>query len=302
MNIDDLISFCIVNIDKPAGPTSHQVAEYVRKILHIKKSGHSGTLDPNVTGCLPVAMGNATRVLELMLKYGKEYICVMELHKPVAENKLREVMQQFLGDIEQLPPLKSSVKREIRTRTIYELEILQIRERRVLFRVSCQAGTYIRKLCDDIGKKLGTGAHMAELRRIRAGVFDESSLVTLNDLRDAYELLQEGRREKNAAAEEHGEQVLRKYLQPIETAVQKLAKVSVNEMGGLRVEHGQNLRGNNLINYEMEKKGETIAIFDENKDLIALGIYMVNPAQIKEHQQRFAVKVSKVFLRPGHKE
>jgi tRNA pseudouridine(55) synthase len=147
MQIQELIKFGIVNIDKPAGPTSHQVAEYVKKILKIKKSGHSGTLDPGVTGCLPVALGNATRIMEVLLKHGKEYVCVMELHKDVDEKDIKKALLSFKGKIKQIPPVKSAVKREERVREIYDLEILEIKKRLVLFRVSCEAGTYIRRLC-----------------------------------------------------------------------------------------------------------------------------------------------------------
>jgi len=144
---EELINYGIVNIDKPKGPTSHQVSAYVQQILKIGKSGHSGTLDPKVTGVLAIALGRATRVSQYLLKAGKEYVAIMHLHKEVKEDKIKKVCKEFVGKIKQLPPIKSAIKRQVRERKIYYLEILEIKEKDVLFRVGCQAGTYIRKLC-----------------------------------------------------------------------------------------------------------------------------------------------------------
>ena len=162
---EELIKYGIVNIDKVKGPTSHEISAYVQKILNIKKSGHSGTLDPAVTGILPVALENATRIVQALLKAGKEYIGIMHIHKEIDEKEIRKVCNEFIGKIKQKPPLKSAVKRVERYREVYYLEILEIDGKDVLFRIGCEAGMYIRKLVYQIGQKLGTGAHMAELRR-----------------------------------------------------------------------------------------------------------------------------------------
>src|SRR3989344_1720794 len=154
LKTEKIITYGIVNVDKPKGPTSHQVSDYMQKILHINKAGHSGTLDPAVTGVLPVALDRATRIVQTLLTAGKEYVAIMHLHKDVEEEKLRETINKyFVGKIQQIPPLKSSVKRQLRTRTIYHLGILEIEDKDVLFKVGCEAGTYIRKLIHDIGQK-----------------------------------------------------------------------------------------------------------------------------------------------------
>src|SRR3989344_3901169 len=144
---EELINYGIVNIDKPKGPTSHQVSAYLQKILGIEKAGHSGTLDPGVTGVQPIALGKATRITEFFLTAPKEYIALMHLHRDFEEEKIKETFQKLIGKISQLPPLKSAVKRQLRTREIYETEILEIKGRDILFRIRCQAGTYIRKFC-----------------------------------------------------------------------------------------------------------------------------------------------------------
>jgi len=183
--VEELISCGVININKPAGPTSHIVADHVKQIFNMKKAGHSGTLDPGVTGVLPIALDRATRVTQVLLPAGKEYVALMHLHKPVDIKLLKKTLKEFIGKIEQLPPIRSAVKRQLRKRSIYYLEILEVEEQEVLFRVGCQAGTYIRKLCHDIGKKLNTGAHMAQLIRTKAGPFTDKDMVYLQDLIDA---------------------------------------------------------------------------------------------------------------------
>jgi len=145
--IDELLNYGIINLDKPANPTSHEVVSFVKKILNIPRAGHSGTLDPKVTGVLPTALGKATRILDTLLLAGKEYVCNMRLHKDVDEKKIEQIMKDYIGDIYQRPPMRASVKRVLRVRRIYDTEIIEIEERDVLFRISCQAGTYIRKYC-----------------------------------------------------------------------------------------------------------------------------------------------------------
>ena len=207
----ELLDYGIVNIDKPSGPSSHQVSSYVKKILHISKSGHSGTLDPKVTGVLPVALGKGTRIVNSLLKAGKEYVCLIRVHCDVDDKNIKKVIMSFVGEIDQTPPVRSAVKRQKRKRTIYYIEIIETRGREVLFRVGCQAGTYIRKLCSDIGEQLGAGAHMAELRRTRAGPFSEETICTLQDLTDAYYYF----KEKNDDKE------LRKLVAPVEAGARK---------------------------------------------------------------------------------
>ena len=145
--LSELINYGIINLNKPSGPTSHQVADYVKKILNLSKVGHSGTLDPKVTGVLPIALGRGTKVLQCLLKAGKEYVCLMHLHKEINQSKIHKCVKNFVGEIEQIPPIKSAVKRIKRKRNVYYFEIMEIEGKDVLFRIGCEAGTYIRKLC-----------------------------------------------------------------------------------------------------------------------------------------------------------
>jgi H/ACA ribonucleoprotein complex subunit 4 len=179
--INELLKASFLNIDKPSGPTSHDVCEIVKKILNIPKNSHSGTLDPKVTGVLGMGIGKAARLLRF-LPSDKVYVGVMRIHEDIPEEKLREVIKEFTGKIRQTPPVKSRVKREEREREVYSFEILEKNKQDVLFKVHCEAGTYIRKLIHDLGQKLGVGAHMTELRRTRAGIFSEENSLTLYQL------------------------------------------------------------------------------------------------------------------------
>ncbi|MFB6089098.1 MAG: RNA-guided pseudouridylation complex pseudouridine synthase subunit Cbf5, partial [Candidatus Aenigmatarchaeota archaeon] len=168
--IEELIENGIVVIDKPSGPTSHQVTSWVRDMLGLKKAGHSGTLDPKTTGVLVIALEKATKIMEALMGLDKEYVSIMHLHKNVSDKKLRVILDNFEGEILQKPPVKSSVKREERIREVHCIDILDRDGKDVLMRVNCEAGTYIRKLIHDVGEKIG-GAHMKELRRTKVGPF-----------------------------------------------------------------------------------------------------------------------------------
>lgn len=283
---EELIQYGIVNLDKPKGPTSHQVSDYVQKILHITKAGHSGTLDPQVTGVQPVALGKATRITQFLLTAPKEYVGIMHLHKEVEEKALRETILQFTGKIKQLPPIKSAVKRQLREREIYEFEILELKERDVLFRVKCQAGTYVRKLCFDIGKVLGIGAHMAELRRTQAGPFTENdNLVTLNDLQDAYHFYKE---EQNA-------RFLRYCIQPMETALKQIAKCWIFDTTIKSVTHGRDVAVPGISKLENFRKGDIVAVMTLKEELVAIGEALMSGVEINTKEKGLAIKVEKVF-------
>ncbi|MCK4996630.1 MAG: RNA-guided pseudouridylation complex pseudouridine synthase subunit Cbf5, partial [Thermoplasmatales archaeon] len=143
-SVKELLNNGMINLDKPRGPTSHQVDAWVREILGIKKVGHGGTLDPNATGVLPIGIGDAAKALQVLLPAGKEYVGLMKLHKDVDKKRILEVCNGFIGKITQLPPVRSAVKRAKRKREIYYLDVIQIKDRDVLFRVGCESGTYVR--------------------------------------------------------------------------------------------------------------------------------------------------------------
>jgi H/ACA ribonucleoprotein complex subunit 4 len=288
--ISQLIECSIVNVDKPRGPTSYQVSERVRQILNVKKSGHSGTLDSAVTGVLPVALGRATRIVQVLLPAGKEYLCRMHLHKEVSQQQLREVFQDFIGIISQIPPVKSAVKRQSRERKIYYMDILQLHGRDVRFKVGCQAGTYIRKLVHDMGLKMGPGAHMTELRRTKVGCFDEASLCTLHQLEDAY-----------SSWKKHGdERLIRKVIQPIENAVRHLPKIWVDDGAVEPLCHGTDLAVPGISKlHDKIKPGDTVAVMTLKNELIAIGKSKLTSTEMYTQKKGIAVNINKVFMREG---
>lgn len=221
-----LLDFGVVPLDKPAGPTSHQVAAWVRDLVGVDRAGHTGTLDPRVTGCLPVLTGTATRLAAAPLGR-KAYVAVLHLHAdPPAD--LGAVIEEFEGPIYQKPPRRSAVTRRLRVREVYRLEALEVAGRRSLLAVECESGTYVRKLCHDLGLALGTGAHMGDLRRTASEPFDDADLVTLHDLADA---LVEWR--------EHGDDgPLREVVRPAERAVGHLPTVTIAPSAAVEVAEG----------------------------------------------------------------
>jgi len=285
----EIINYGVVNINKCQGPTSHQVSDYVQKILHINKSGHSGTLDPHVHGVLPVALGRATRIVQMLLTSGKEYVGIMHLHKDVGQEKLKEAIKRnFTGKIKQIPPLKSSVKRVKREREIYYFDILEKQGQDVLFIVGCQAGTYIRKLIHDLGQKLKIGAHMLELRRTKAGPFNEETLFTLQDLTDAYYFYKK----------ESNDKFLRKIIQPIENAIAHLPKIWVFDTTVDTLCHGAdlNIPGISKLNDSIFEN-DAVAIMTLKDELIALGTAALNSEEIIKKEKGMAIKTEKVFMK-----
>ncbi len=283
------MQFGVINIDKPAGPTSHQVSAYLQKILNLDKAGHSGTLDPNVTGVLPITLNKSTKIVQTLLKAGKEYICLMHLHRPVEEFELYKVFEKFTGKIKQLPPIKSAVKRQIRERRIYYIELLDIIEQDVLFKVGCQAGTYIRKLVHDMGQELKVGAHMAQLRRTKAGPFNETSLFTLQDVSDAYYYYKEKKNDK----------FIRRVIMSIERAVSHLPKIWVIDTAVDSLCHGASLAVPGISKLEAGIEiDELVAIYTLKNEFICFGRAKMSSLKMMG-EKGLAVKTDKVVMAPG---
>jgi len=215
-----------------------------------------------VTGVLPVALKEATKVIQALLTAGKEYVCVMKVHADVPEERIKEVLEEFRGKIYQRPPIRASVKRRVRVRRIYYFDFLEADGRDVLFRVGCEAGTYIRKLIHDVGEVLGCGAHMHELRRTRAGPFTEDKdSVTLHDIVYWYSLWEETEDEK----------YLRKFILPMERALDLLPKIYIRDSAVDAVCHGAHLTAPGVTCVETGiKPGENIAIFTLKGEVVAL--------------------------------
>lgn len=285
--VGEMINYGVINLNKPSGPTSHQISDYVKKILSLDKAGHSGTLDPKVTGVLPIALGKGTRIVQTLLPTGKEYVCMMYLHDPVPPSKIQKSVEKFVGLIKQLPPRRSAIKRQDRMRDVYYLKILEIDDKHVLFKVGCQAGTYIRKLVHDWGLNLKVGAHMIQLVRTKVGPFDDRSWVSLHDLKDAYEIWKG----------EGDEKLLRQVILPLEYAVYHLPKIWVFDTTVDSLCHGASLSvpGISKVDSEIDE-GDLVAVFTLKDELVCLGEALVTSEDIMKHEKGLAVRTSKVFM------
>ncbi len=258
--VEDLLNFGVVIIDKPKGPTSHQVSSWVKNILHIKKTGHAGTLDPKVTGVLPIALNRATKIINLLHLVPKEYVGVMRFHGEFDGAKLREVMSEFVGEIYQVPPLRSAVARKLRKRKVYELEILDVLNRDALFRARVESGTYIRTLCNDIGEAMCVGAHMEELRRTSTGHFTEDDAHTLQDFLDAYVFWKE----------EGEEKYIRDIIRPGEEIVSFLPKIVVKDSAVDALAHGAPLYSPGVKEMDDVSPGGYVAVVTERGELVSV--------------------------------
>jgi H/ACA ribonucleoprotein complex subunit 4 len=283
------IKFGTINLDKPAGPTSHEVAAWVKKIMKLEAIGHGGTLDPKVTGVLPITLEEATKMVQALLYSGKEYVCVLKLHGDIDEPTIKHVLSLFEDEIYQRPPLRSSVKRQLRTRRIYYIDYLERDGRNVLFKVGCEGGTYIRKLCFDIGEILGVGGHMQELRRTRAGPFLETSAksVTLHDV--AY-WFAEYERTKDQS-------YLCKFIEPMETALMGLPKMIVRDSAVDALCHGANLTAPGVLQVDSGiAKGNIIAIFTLKGEAVALGRAQVSTQEVLDLRHGTVATLARVLM------
>lgn len=256
-SLPELLNFGLINIDKPSGPTSFTVSHHVCSLLELKKTSHLGTLDPQVSGVLPIALGRACKLNDVFMHRNKTYVGIMRIHSEISEETLNTEIKKFIGKIIQLPPVKSSVARREREREIFTFKILEINGKDVLFETEVQAGTYIRKLCHDIGLSLGCGAHMLELRRTQAGLFKEDKSYNLYELDSAVQSLKEG-----------DEKPLRKMIIPAEESIKLvLPCIQVTKKKNIK----QLLTGKPLHNSDFPKvPQEKFALFQKEN---FIGIY-----------------------------
>ncbi|WP_435070152.1 RNA-guided pseudouridylation complex pseudouridine synthase subunit Cbf5 [Haloplanus sp. C73] len=264
-SLDDRLSFGVLNLDKPPGPSAHQVAGWMRDLVGVDRAAHAGTLDPKVTGCLPIMLGDATRLAPVFLEGRKEYVAVLELHgRPPAD--LGDVVAEFEGDIYQKPPRKSAVARRLRTRRIHDLTVLETRDRQVLLRIECASGTYIRKLCHDIGLALGTGAHMGDLRRTATDPFDDRDLVTFHDVADAL-----------VFAEEGDEAPIRDVVAPAERILTGLPSVTIAPSAAEQVATGAPVYAPGVIDADDAEEDALVACYTPDESAVCLGRLVCDP-------------------------
>ncbi|MDV0441988.1 RNA-guided pseudouridylation complex pseudouridine synthase subunit Cbf5 [Methanorbis furvi] len=274
----------VLLVDKPRGPSSHQVAAWVGDMLK-SEVGHSGTLDPMVSGVLVVMLGKAVRLAPLLLLHEKEYVACLRLHADIPREKVEAAVKEFTGRVYQRPPRRSAVKRALRIRVIHRIELLDMQDRLVLIRVRCEAGTYIRSLCVHIGRILGCGSQMIELRRTKSGGFSVENTHTLHEVRDAIE---NGDEEK-----------IRAMILPPEEAIADIPKIIVRPSAADAVSHGAVLAGVGVIRCDKFVRGQSVAVITEEGRLVALAEGLRDSEKFVCGEPGLIARSTRVFLSPA---
>jgi len=290
-NITDYVSSGVINVDKPSNPSSHEVVAWIRRILKVDKTGHSGTLDPKVTGCLIVCVGRATRLVKSQQTAGKEYVAIVKLHDAISdEKKLLKAIETLTGAMFQRPPLISAVKRQLRIRTVYESKLIEYDpERRLgVFWISCEAGTYVRTMCVHLGLVLGVGAQMAELRRVRSGIQDENRLMfTMHDILDAQHLYETNK----------DESYLRKVVMPLELLLVKHKRIIMKDSAVNAICYGAKIMLPGVLRYEdgIEVDQEIVCVTTKG-EAICLAIAQMTTAVMATCDHGVVAKIKRVIM------
>lgn len=293
--LQEYIRYGVINLDKPANPSSHEVVAWIKKILRVEKTGHSGTLDPKVTGCLIVCIDRATRLVKSQQGAGKEYVSVLRVHNTVeSARKMSQALETLRGALFQRPPLISAVKRQLRIRTIYESKLLDFDKERNLsvFWVSCEAGTYIRTLCVHLGLILGVGGHMQELRRVRSGIMsEEDNLVTMHDVLDA----------QYAFDNHKDESYLRRVIRPLEILLTNYKRLVVKDSAVNAICYGAKLMIPGLLRYESGiEPGDEVVMMTTKGEAIAIGVAQMSTPEMYSVDHGVVAKIKRVVMERDH--
>ncbi len=286
---DRLATGAFLLLDKPRGPSSHQVTAWARDLLGVEVAGHAGTLDPNVSGLLWVGVGPALKLLPLVLEFPKRYIASAVLHGEVAKADLERVLTEFTGPIYQTPPVRSAVKRERRVRTIHRLRLVERDGTRLLLDVTADSGTYIRTLAVDLGEAVGVGAHMDELRRVQNGPFEERSVVSLTALADA------------VSARKAGDPgPLLALLHPMDEVFREFPAVVVKDGAASAVAHGAGLASGGIVSVSRPfGRGAHVVLVTRSGAVVATGVAQCDSHEATKVPHGWVVGETRVFVDPA---
>ncbi|KAK9122679.1 hypothetical protein Sjap_012281 [Stephania japonica] len=291
--LPEYLKYGVLNLDKPSNPSSHEVVAWIKRLLRVEKTGHSGTLDPKVTGNLIVCIDRATRLVKSQQGAGKEYVCVARLHSPVpdpAPAKVARALEALTGAVFQRPPLISAVKRQLRIRTVYESKLLEFDSDRhlVVFWISCEAGTYVRTMCVHLGLILGVGAHMQELRRVRSGIMGErDNMVTMHDVMDAQWTFDNYR----------DESYLRRAVMPLEVLLTSYKRLVVKDSAVNAICYGAKFMIPGLLRFENGiENGEEVVLMTTKGEAIALGIAEMTTAVMATCDHGVVARIKRVVM------
>ena len=289
--IKDYLKYGMINLDKPSNPSSHEVVAWVKKILKVEKTGHSGTLDPQVTGCLIVCLERATRLAKSQQSAGKEYVAIVRFHGPIeGEGILNKGLSELKGAVFQRPPEKSGVKRELRIRTIYETKLYDYDPKTGLAIVwlACEAGTYVRTLCIHLGYYLKVGAHMEELRRNRSGILSEDDyLSTMHDVLDA----------QYKYEHEKDESYLRKVVRPLELLLTTFPRIVIKDSTVSAICFGAKLLVPGVLRYSSNiEVGQEVVIITTKGEAVAVAIAQMTASEVFSCDHGVVAKTKRVIM------
>ena len=277
-------------LDKPAGPTSHQLASWARDMFGLERLGHGGTLDPFATGVLPLMAGKAMKLTKKILTHKKTYICVFRFATAPDEVRLAEVMKQLTGRVYNVPPEVSAVKVQVRTRKIYTFENIEIKGNDMIARVYCEAGTYIRTIARDMGLLLDMKVQLKELRRETTGVFKLEDCITMQELADAIWLWKECDQPK----------ALLRVIHPIEKLLLDLPSATVKDSAAAALAHGAPLLRPGIVNIKSDvKAGKQVMIETLKGEAVGIVTLTLSTNEIATLSEGEVARPSMVLLDEG---
>lgn len=290
-SIEDYVKSGCINLDKPVNPSSHEVVAWIKRILRVQKTGHSGTLDPKVSGCLIVCIEKATRLVKSQQTAGKEYVGIVRFHSPIEDQKkVAQALETLSGALFQRPPVIAAVKRNLRIRTIYESKLIEFDKKKQMgiFWVSCEAGTYVRTLCVHMGLLLGTGGIMQELRRCRSGIQSENdNMVTMHDLIDA----------QYAYDHFKDESYLRRVIKPLEALLTSHKRIIMKDSAVNAVCYGAKILLPGVLRFDDGiEVDQQIVIVTTKGEAIALGIAQMTTAVMSTCDHGVCAKIKRVIM------
>ncbi|VDN02195.1 unnamed protein product, partial [Thelazia callipaeda] len=290
-DIKNYVSSGCINLDKPANPSSHEVVAWIKRILRVEKTGHSGTLDPKVSGCLIVCIDRATRLAKSQQSAGKEYVTIFRLHNAVeSDKKVKQALEKLTGALFQRPPLISAVKRQLRIRTVYENKLIEYNpsQNMGIFWVKCEAGTYVRTICVHLGLILGVGGQMQELRRVRSGIFGENdNLMTMHDVLDAQYLY-----------DHHSDDsYLRRVIQPLESLLVCHKRIVIKDSAVNAICYGAKILLPGVLRYENGiELNEEIVIITTKGEAVCLAVALMTTSTIAVTDHGVVAKIKRVIM------
>jgi len=280
-----------INVDKPSNPSSHEVVAWIKRILRVEKTGHSGTLDPKVTGCLIVCIDRATRLVKSQQSAGKEYVCIYRLHESVEHKKVAQELERLKGALFQRPPLISAVKRQLRVRTCYDNKLIEHDQERNMgiFWCSVEAGSYVRTMCVHLGLLLGVGGQMQELRRVRSGIQSETDdgMVTMHDILDA-QWLHDNHKD---------ETYLRRVIRPLEALLTNHKRIIMKDSAVNAVCYGAKIMLPGILRYEDGiEMGQEIVVCTTKGEAICIAIAQMTTATMASCDHGVVAKIKRVIM------